>query len=81
MFKIGSVVSNINDSNSTWGSGGGNKGSHTTSTITFTKPTTSARASGNPRPQLFQLAEPLWTDPGLKSEIGARDPIATFKIA
>ena len=28
--------------------------------------------------QLSQLAEPLWTDPGLKSEIGAQELISTF---
>ena len=33
--------------------------------------------SGNIRPQSSQLAEPLWTDPGLKSEISARDLICT----
>ena len=28
-----------------------------------------SNSSGNTWPQLFQLAEPLWTDPGLKSGI------------
>ena len=28
--------------------------------------------SGNTQPQLSQLTEPLWTDPGLKSGIGVR---------
>ena len=29
-------------------------------------------SSGNARPQSSQLAEPLWTDPGLKSGISVR---------
>ena len=32
--------------------------------------------SGNIRPQLSQLAEPLWTDPGIKSEINVRKLIS-----
>ena len=35
--------------------------------------------SGNIRPQSFQLAEPLWTDPDLKSGISARELISTSK--
>ena len=35
--------------------------------------------SGNIRPRLSQLAEPLWTDPGLKSGISVRELISTFK--
>ena len=35
--------------------------------------------SGNVRPQSSQLAEPLWTDAGLKSEISVRELISTFK--
>ena len=35
--------------------------------------------SGNTRSQLSQLAEPLWTDPGLKSGIRVRELTATFK--
>ena len=31
----------------------------------------------NARPQSSQLAEPLWTDPGLESGIGARELIST----
>ena len=33
-------------------------------------------SSGNARPQLSRLAEPLWTDPGLKSEIVASELIS-----
>ena len=33
--------------------------------------------SGNTRPQSSQLAEPLWTDPGLKSGISVRELIST----
>ena len=32
--------------------------------------------SGNAQPQLSQLAEPLWTDPGVKSGISMQDLIA-----
>ena len=35
--------------------------------------------SGNARPQSFQLAEPLWTDPGLQSGISVHDLISTLK--
>ena len=35
--------------------------------------------SGNTRSQSSQLAEPLWTDPGLKSGISLRELISTFK--
>ena len=35
--------------------------------------------SGNSRPQLSQLTEPLWTDPGLKSGISVHELIFTFK--
>ena len=35
--------------------------------------------SGNTRPQLSQLAEPLWTDPGLKSGITVCKLISTQK--
>ena len=35
--------------------------------------------SGNSRPQSPQLAEPLWTDPGIKSGIGACELIKTSK--
>ena len=34
-------------------------------------------SSGNTRPQSTHLAEPLWTDPGLKSGISVRDLIST----
>ena len=34
-------------------------------------------SSGNTRPQSSQLAEPLWTDPGVKSGISVRELIAT----
>ena len=35
--------------------------------------------SGNIRPQSYQLAEPLWTDPGSKSGISERELISTLK--
>ena len=35
--------------------------------------------SGNIQPQSFQLAEPLWTDPGLKSGISVHELIFTSK--
>ena len=35
--------------------------------------------SGNTRPQSSQLAEPLWTDPGLKSGISVQKLICTSK--
>ena len=34
-------------------------------------------SSGNTQPQLFQLAEPLWTDPGPKSGTGVHDLISS----
>ena len=37
-------------------------------------------SSGNSRLQSFQLDEPLWTDPGLKSGISRRELISTLKI-
>ena len=41
-----------------------------------TDPETSSQAilSGNIRPQSSQLAEPLWTDPGINSGISVREP-------
>ena len=36
-----------------------------------------SKSSGNTRPQSSQLAEPLWTDPGLKSGLGMRELIST----
>ena len=36
-------------------------------------------SSGNTRLQSSQLAEPLWTDPGLKSGISLRELISTLK--
>ena len=36
--------------------------------------------SGNIRPQSSQLAEPLWTDPGIKSRISVRKLISTSNI-
>ena len=36
-------------------------------------------SSGNTRPQSFQLAEPLWTDPGQRSGISVCDLISTLK--
>ena len=35
--------------------------------------------SGNIRPQSSQLAEPLWTDSGIKSGISVRELISTSK--
>ena len=35
--------------------------------------------SGKVRPQSSQLAEPLWTDSGIKSGIGVRELISTVK--
>ena len=39
------------------------------------------KSSGNTRSQSSQLAEPLWTDPGLKSGISVRKLISTKKKA
>ena len=36
-------------------------------------------SSGNTRPQSSQLAEPLWTYPGIKSGISVRELMSTFK--
>ena len=36
-------------------------------------------SSGNTKPQSSQLAEPLWTDPGLKSGISVCELISTLK--
>ena len=36
-------------------------------------------SSRNTRPQSSQLAQLLWTDPGLKSGIGVRELISTLK--
>ena len=36
------------------------------------------KLAANTRSQSSQLAEPLWTDPGLKSAIGVRKLISTF---
>ena len=36
-------------------------------------------SSGNTRSQWSQLAEPLWTEPGLTSEISVRELISTLK--
>ena len=35
--------------------------------------------SGNIRPQLSQFAEPLWTDPGIKSGISVRELISNVE--
>ena len=35
--------------------------------------------SGNIQPQSSQFAEPLWTDPGIKSGISVRKLISTLK--
>ena len=37
------------------------------------------KLSGNIRPQSSHLAEPLWTDPGIKSGNGVRELISTSK--
>ena len=42
---------------------------------TYEKTSSHATRQGNSRPQSSQLAEPLWTDPGLKSGISVRDLI------
>ena len=39
----------------------------------------SLNAPGNIPPQSSQLAEPLWTDPGIKSDISVRELISTSK--
>ena len=39
----------------------------------------SRNSSGNARPQSSQLAEPMWTDPSLKSGTGVHEPISTEK--
>ena len=39
--------------------------------------TSSHNLSGNIQPQSSQLAEPLWTDPGVKSWISAHKLIST----
>ena len=39
------------------------------------------KSSGNTRSQSSQFAEPLWTDPGLKSGISVRELISTRKKA
>ena len=38
-----------------------------------------SNSSGNTRPQSSQLAEPLWTDPGLNSGISVRELISSLK--
>ena len=38
-------------------------------------------SSGKPRPQSFQLADPLLTDSGLKCGISVRELIPTWKIS
>ena len=38
-----------------------------------------SNSSGNTQPQSSQLAEPLWTDPGIKSGISVRELIFTSK--
>ena len=44
---------------------------------TFPKSELTLNLSGNIRPQSSQLAEPLWTGPGLKSGISVRELIST----
>ena len=41
--------------------------------------TSTHKFSENIRPQSSQLAEPLWTDPGVKSAISVREQISTNK--
>ena len=43
---------------------------------TYTGSELTSNLSGNIQPQSSQLAEPLWTDPGLKSEISVRELIS-----
>ena len=42
--------------------------------------TSSCNSSENTQPQSSQLAQPLWTDPGLRSGISVRKLISTFKF-
>ena len=46
---------------------------------TLCKQAVSAPSSGSTRPQSSQLAESLWTDPGLKDKSGVRKLISTLK--
>ena len=46
---------------------------------TYTGNELTRSSSGNTLSQSFQLVEPLWTDPGLKSGIGVRELISTLK--
>ena len=46
---------------------------------TYQETTSHATRQGNTRPQSSQFAEPLWTDPGLRSGISMRDLISTSK--
>ena len=46
---------------------------------TYLETSLHANWSGNARPQSSQLAEPLWTDPGLKSGISVRELVSTSK--
>ena len=46
---------------------------------TYQKNELTRNLSGNTRPQSSQLAEPLWTDHGLKSGISVRELISTSK--
>ena len=46
---------------------------------TYQETSSHAAPSGKTRSQSSQLAEPLWTDPGPKSGICARELISTLK--
>ena len=50
---------------------------HSVRTLSGNEPT--RNLSGNIRPQSSQHAEPLWTDPGMKSGISVRKLISTIK--
>ena len=46
---------------------------------TYQETSSHATRRGNTQPQSSQLAEPLWTDPGLKNGISIRELISTKK--
>ena len=53
--------------------------SRCSSVVTYQGNELTRNSSGNTRPQSFQLAEPLWTDPGVNSGISVREQISTLK--
>ena len=46
---------------------------------TYQETSSHATRRGNTQPQSCQLAEPLWTDPGLKSGISVRELMSNKK--